>query len=161
MRLIYVGKIVNTFGIKGELKIVSSFEMAEKVFKVNNKIRINNIDFVITNVRFHKNNYLIELNNIKDINEIEYLKGYDVYFNEEDLGLSKDEYLISELIGYEVYDNDQLIGKITDYDDNPINPLVKVNDKFYIPVKGNFIIKVDKEKQLIYAKDLEGLMLWK
>jgi len=159
MRLIYVGKIVNTFGIKGELKIVSSFEMAEKVFKVNNKIRINNIDFVITNVRFHKNNYLIELNNIKDINEIEYLKGYDVYFNEEDLGLSKDEYLISELIGYEVYDNDQLIGKITDYDDNPINPLVKVNDKFYIPVKGNFIIKVDKEKQLIYAKDLEGLML--
>ena len=159
MKYIYVGKIVNTFGIKGELKIVSHFEMAKKVYKIDNILRINNINYKITNVRFHKNNYLVELNNIKDINDIEYLKDFDVYFNEEDLDLSQDEYLISELIGYDVYNNDELIGEVTDYDDSPINPLIKVNNKFYIPIKANFIIKVDKENKKIYSKDLEGLML--
>ena len=35
---IVIGKIVNTFGIKGELKIVSNFEMANRAFKKGNKI---------------------------------------------------------------------------------------------------------------------------
>ena len=158
MNNLLVGKIVNTFGLKGELKIVSSFEMKEKVYKVNNKLRINNKDYLITNIRIHKNNYLVELNNIKDINLIEYLKGYDVYFNEEDLNLLDSEYLISELINYEVYDNDELIGKVTNYELG-INPLIKVNDKFYIPVNGNYIIKVDKTNKKVIGTNLKGLIL--
>lgn len=161
MKYIYVGKIVNTFGIKGELKIVSRFEMPERVYKKGNLLRINNNDYEITNVRFHKNNYLIELNNIKDINEIEHLKGYDVLFNEDDLKLSKDEYLISELVCYKVFDDTTLIGLVTDYDDNPVNPLIKIDSKFYIPLKGDFIIKVDKVKKEIKAHNLKGLILWK
>ena len=158
MNYLLVGKIVNTFGLKGELKIVSSFEMKEKVYKVNNKLIINNKDYLITNVRIHKNNYLVELNNIKDINLIEYLKGYDVYFNEEDLNLLDNEYLISELINYEVYDNEELIGKVTNYELG-INPLIKVNDKFYIPVNGNYIIKVDKTNKKVIGTNLKGLIL--
>jgi 16S rRNA processing protein RimM len=159
MEFIYVGKIVNTFGIKGELKIVSRFEMASKVFKVNNHLRINNNDYLITGVRFHKNNYLIELNNIKDINDINHLINYDVFFRKTDLNLKAGEYLISELIGYKVFDNDTFIGIITDYDDNKINPLVKVDNKFYIPLKGEYLLKVDKENQKIFAHNLKGLML--
>ena len=36
MEKLFVGKIVNTFGIKGELKVVSKFEMASKVYQKNN-----------------------------------------------------------------------------------------------------------------------------
>ena len=159
MKFINVGKIVNTFGIKGELKIVSRFEMPKKVFKKGNTLRINNINYKITNVRFHHHNYLVEINNIKDINNVEHLIGNEVYFNEKELNLNDDEYLISELVGYRVIDNDKEIGLVTDYDDNIINPLIKVNDKFYIPIKGNFIEKVDKDKKEIYTKNVEGLML--
>lgn len=159
MKFLNVGKIVNTFGIKGELKIVSRFEMPEKVFLKGNKLRINNNTFLITNVRFHHHNYLVELNNIKDINEIEYLIGNDVFFNEDDLHLQDSEYLISELVGYKVLDNNKEVGTITDYDDNKINPLIKVNDKFYIPIKGNFIKKVNKDKKEIITEDLGELML--
>lgn len=159
MKYIYVGKIVNTFGIKGELKIVSHFEMPEKVFVKGKFLKILNNEYEITNVRYHKNNYLIELNNIKDINEVEYLKGADCLFNKDCLQLESDEYLLSELIGYNVYDEEELIGKVTDYDNNVINPLIKINNSFYIPVKGNFIIKVDKEHEIIKAQNLKGLML--
>ena len=159
MEFLNVGKIVNTFGIRGELKVVSRFEMADKVFIKGKKIYINNISYIITNVRYHHYNYLIELNNIKDINEINFLIGKDIYLNKEDLNLLENEYLISELINYKVVDHDELIGTITDYDENKINPLIKVNNKFYIPIKGDFIEKVDKEKHIVYVHNTKGLML--
>ena len=161
MELIYVGKIVNTFGIKGELKIVSRFEMAKRVFVKGNHLIINKTNYEITNVRFHKNNYLVELNNIKDINKIEYLINEEVYFAKENLNLTANEYLIEELLNYKVVSNNEEIGIVTSYDDNKINPLIKVNDRFYIPIKGNFILNVDKTNKVITVSDIRGLMLWK
>lgn len=161
MELIYVGKIVNTFGIKGELKIVSRFEMAKRVFVKGNHLIINKTNYEITNVRYHKNNYLVELNNIKDINKIEYLINEEVYFAKENLNLTANEYLIEELLNYKVVSNNEEVGVVTSYDDNKINPLIKVNDRFYIPIKGNFILNVDKTNKVITVSDIRGLMLWK
>lgn len=161
MELIYVGKIVNTFGIKGELKIVSRFEMAKRVFVKGNHLIINKTNYEITNVRYHKNNYLVELNNIKDINKIEYLINEEVYFAKENLNLTASEYLIEELLNYKVVSNNEEVGVVTSYDDNKINPLIKVNDRFYIPIKGNFILNVDKTNKVITVSDIRGLMLWK
>ena len=47
---IVIGKIVNTFGIKGELKIVSNFEMANRALKKGNRIIINNL--LLRNLNF-------------------------------------------------------------------------------------------------------------
>ena len=135
--------------------------MPDKVFVVGNNLYINRVAYKISNVRFHHHNYLVVVNNLKDINEVEYLINQDVFFNKEDLNLNDDEYIISELLDYEVRDNNNYIGKVTDYDDNSINPLIKVNDKFYIPIKANYIIKVDKINEVIYVKDVEGLIVWK
>lgn len=157
MENIYVGKIVNTFGIKGELKVVSKFEKANIVFKKDNILIINNKNYNITSVRIHKNNYLVELNNIKDINQINYLIGYDIYFNKEDLKLKENEYLISELIGYKVISNEKEYGKITNYDDNKINPLIRINN-IIIPLNG-YYEKIDKTNKIIYLKDIRGLII--
>ena len=132
--------------------------MPDRVFKVHNQIIIKDKNYEITGVRFHKNNYLVELNNIKDINDIEYLIGNEVYYAKEDLNLSDEEYLISELVNYKVISNNKEIGIITNYDDNKINPLIRVNNKFYIPLKG-FCEKIDKLNKKIYVKDVSGLML--
>ena len=157
MNLINVGKIVNTFGIKGELKIVSRFQYASKVFKVGNNIYLNGSKFNITGFRFHKNNYLIELNGIKDINDVEKYIGLDVYFGKAELNLSNDEYIISDLLNFKVIENEQEIGIITDYDDNKINPLIKVNNKFYIPLKGSFIKSIDLEKGVIITVNIKNI----
>lgn len=157
MEKIFVGKIVNTFGIKGELKVVSKFEMAGKVYQKNKILLIGGKEYRISNVRFHKNNYLIELNDIKDINLIEYLIGNDVYFDKDDLNLGSSEFLVSELINYRVINGDKIIGIITDYDDNKINPLVKVDNKYYIPLNG-YYDRIDKKNKIIYVKDVSGLI---
>ena len=159
MEYVNVGKIVNTFGIKGELKIVSRFEMADKVFKVHNKIMINNNVYEISGMRIHKNNYLVEIDNLKDINLVEHLIGNDVFFNKADLNLGDNDYLISDLVGFVVKEDDKEYGEVTDYDDNKINPVIKVNNKFYIPLKGDFIVNVDKVNKIIYGKNISSLVL--
>lgn len=159
MEYVNVGKIVNTFGIKGELKIVSRFEMADKVFKVHNKIMINNNVYEISGMRIHKNNYLVEIDNLKDINLVEHLIGNDVFFNKADLNLGDNDYLISDLVGFVVKEDDKEYGEVTDYDDNKINPVIKVNNQFYIPLKGDFIVKVDKVNKIIYGKNISSLVL--
>lgn len=157
MEYIYVGVITSLFGIKGELKVLSYFEFAEKVFIKDNYIYIDNEKHLITNVRIHKNKYLVEIDNLKDINLVDKYRGLDIYFDKKDLKLKDGEYLLEDLIDLEVINNEEVVGFVTEVINVLRNPLIKVNDKFYIPVKGDFIIKIDKNK--IICKRLEELMI--
>ena len=57
MDKIYVGTIVSTHGIKGEIRIISKLEQSlkEKVFKVGNSILINDKEYKLRSYRRHKN----------------------------------------------------------------------------------------------------------
>ena len=69
--MIYIGKTVSTFGIKGELKVISDFEKCDKAYKIGNKILINNIEHVISGIRYHKNYILLEIDDLKNIEKYE------------------------------------------------------------------------------------------
>lgn len=157
MNNIVIGKIVNTFGIKGELKIVSDFEMADRAFQKGNKIIINNKEHVITSSRFHHHNYLVEIDNIKDINNVTYLIGAKVSINREELKLEENEYLMCELKGYALYNDDKYIGDVEEVVINEVNPLVKVMGH-YIPLQKNFIKKVDVNNQKIICQNIDELI---
>ena len=151
---VFVGKIVNTFGIKGELKVISDFEYKDIVFKKDFPIYIGNeyIKESICNRRVHKNNDLILLNNYNNINEVLKYKGKNIYINREDLKLDSDDYLLNDLIGMEVYDNDILIGVVIDYENTVNNVLLKVKGSktFYIPKIDKYIKEINiKENKII------------
>ena len=154
---IVIGKIVNTFGIKGELKIVINFEMANRALKKGNKIIINNKERLITNSRFHHHNYLVEIDNIKDINEVTYLIGSKVLINKDELKLEENEYLMCELDGYDVYNGDKYVGNVEEVVINEVNPLIKVNG-YYIPLQKNFIKKVDVNNKKIICQNIDELV---
>ncbi|MDD2238976.1 MAG: ribosome maturation factor RimM [Bacilli bacterium] len=158
MEKIFIGKIVNTFGIKGMLKINSSFEMRKKAFVKNNEIIINDHNYLITESKLHKNNYLIEINNLKDINLVLNFINQDVYINRKELKLQDNEYLYNDLLNLEVYDNNHLTGLVTEVIPGK-NPLIKINNKFYIPIKSDFIIKMDFKNKKLICQNLKGLML--
>ena len=48
MEKLFVGKVVTTHGIKGEIKILSDFQFKDKVFSVGNKLIINTVNIIIT-----------------------------------------------------------------------------------------------------------------
>ncbi|MDD4187200.1 MAG: ribosome maturation factor RimM [Bacilli bacterium] len=157
MEKILIGTITGAFGLKGELKVLSDFEMPDKAFKINNQIYLNDEKYLITNVRFHKNKYLIQIDNIKDINLLKDYRNYKVYIKYSNLNLKPDEYLLKDLINLDVYNNEELIGKVTKVLNDKNNPLININNKFYIPLKSNFITNININDKKITGNNLEEL----
>lgn len=112
----------------------------------------------MTGCRFHHHNYLVKIDHINDINQITKYIGYDIYIDRNTLSLSDDEYLLDDLVGLAVCDGDEFIGKVESVNKNKVNPLIKVKG-FYIPIYGNYIVKVSLSEKKIYCKNISGLML--
>ena len=155
MKLVYIGKYVNTHGLKGEIKILSDFEYKDKVFKAGNSIYIDNNKYTINSYRVHKGYDMVTLDGISDINDIELLKGSNVYIDNDEYSF---EYVYSDLIGFSIYDNDYR-GEVIDIVKSKLYPMLKVkyNKEYMIPYIDNFIDKVDLESKKIYIKYMKGL----
>lgn len=155
IKYIFIGRIVNTHALKGEVRIISDFEFKYKIFKENTFLYIgeNKDKEVIETYRKHKQFDMVKFKGIDNINNVLKYKGSKVYINEEDLKLKDDEILISELLNMDVYNNDKLVGKITEYRSDNGNNMLRVNDKL-VPYNKDFITKIDKENKCIYFHDI-------
>ena len=159
--MIYIGKTVSTFGIKGELKVISDFEKCDKAYKIGNKILINNIEHVISGIRYHKNYILLEIDDLKNINNILKYVGFNIYIKRMDLQLEENEFLYKDLINSDVIDNDgSNLGKIIEVEQG-VNLLIKVkgSKEFYIPYVDEYIISFDLNNKKLYTKNAKDLIL--
>ena len=114
MEYLYIGKIVNTHGIKGEVRILSKFKYKSKVLTKYFKIYVgpNKIEETINTYRPHKQFDMITIEGITNINDILKYKGKNVYIKRSDLVLGENEYLDEDLIGLDVIMNDKTYGKV-------------------------------------------------
>ena len=160
MDLVYVGKIVGTHGIKGELRIKSDFERKEMVFKVGNKIIIDKSEHIIKSYRFHKVFDMITIDEFNNINDVLCFVGKNVYVSRDSLNLKEEDYILSDLIGLDVVFNDTVYGIVKDYM-NDKNPLLQIEyeKNYYIPINSNYIKKVDLNNNRIIVDDIEGLII--
>ena len=163
MKYLYVGKIVNTHGIKGELRIRSNFEKKDLVFKPGMTLYIGEgyVKEKIVTYRPHKEFDMVTFEGYNNINQVlNYLK-LNVYVNKDDLSLKKDEYILEELIGLDVVENGEKLGKVYDIVYNSSNILlgIEAEKNFYIPNNPNFIKKVDLERKEIIVENTKGLIL--
>ena len=163
MKYVYLGKITNTHGIKGEIRILSNFDRKSKVFIPGMKLYIGEKkeEEIISSYRYHKIYDMVMLEGYNDINEILKYKGKKVYINRDDLDLKEDDYLLSDLVGLDIIYNDKSLGKVKEIVYNNSNVLLMIDGEktFYIPVKGDFIKKVNLEKNEIIVEHVEGLII--
>lgn len=159
--LIIIGKTVSTFGIKGELKVISDFEYKTKAYQINKQILINNVWHTITGVRYHKNYVLLAIDNLSNINDILQYVGFNIYMSKQDLHLLANEYLYSDLIGASVIDEGDEIGKVIDVIKTNTHPLLKVSGTkiFYIPLIPKYVSKFLPEAKNIFTKNGKDLIL--
>jgi len=161
MKYIFIGRIVNTHALKGEVRIVSDFEFKDRIFKENTLLYIgeNKDKEIIETYRKHKQFDMVKFKGIDYINDVLKYKGSKVYIDESILNLKDDEILISELINMDVYNDNKYVGRITEYRSDNGNNMLRVNNKL-IPYNKDFITKIDKENKSIYFHDI-GVFLWK
>ncbi len=162
MKYVLIGKIVNTHGLKGEVRILSSFKYKDRVFKPDMNIYIGkdkNCE-VINSYRHHKIFEMIMMNGYNNINEILKYKGEYVFVNKEDIELHDNEYLDEDIIGLDVYVDNECLGKIKRIDSHGINQIlvIKNDEKGYlVPYNFDIILGIDLEKKEMHIKNIVGL----
>ena len=152
--MLYLGKLVNTHGIKGEVRIISDFKYKEEVFKKDNHLYIGNDKLKIKTYRPHKNYDMVTFEGIDDINDVLKYKGKNVYIKKEDFNFQG--ILNEDLIGKAVYSEDKLLGNIKEIIKNVNQELIILDNGIMIPYVKEFIKDISKDK--IEINMIKGLV---
>ena len=154
-KMIYLGKYVNTHGIKGEIRIKSNFKYKDKAFKPGNIIKIANQEFTITSYRVHKEYDMLTLKDINNINQIIDLKGENVYIDKKYLNLNDDEYLDEDLLNLDLYMGNNYLGKVEKVEYLTKNKKLLIVSKRYIPFE--LVKEIDFLNKKIIIEEVSGL----
>lgn len=162
-----LGQIVNTFGVKGVLKVkpftddVNRFEELKKVY-ICKKEKLEEVE--IEEVKYHKDMVLLKVKGIDDMNEAEKVKGLYLKIDRKNAKkLPKDTYFIADLLGLEVYsDTGELLGKVDDIFRTGANDVYVVKNEngkqLLLPGIPDVIKEIDLEKEKIIVHLLKGLI---
>ena len=162
---IEIGKVVNTFGIKGELKIVSESDFVDYRYAVGKtiylKLRNTIKDVRVSSYRVHKGNILITIDKIYDINEVEKYIGADVLADKLDVPPLEDgEFYIDDVVGLDAYDETgEKIGKVVDVILIPANDLIEIEllngKKELIPYVDEYILEITEDKIVVRLLEVD------
>ena len=154
--MIYIGRLVNTHGIKGEVKILSDFKYKDVIFNNGSIFYINGDRYRVVSYRKHKNFDMVMFEGIHNINDVIPLKGSDIYIDRDDYVF--EGYLNEDLYGKMVYDGDRYIGVLESIEKTLASEiLVVVNGekKYLIPFVDEFVKKIDDD---IHLKLIKGFI---
>lgn len=162
-----VGQIVNTFGIKGFVKVypytddITRFDDLKKVY-IKNKHQ--NKELEIQEVKYHKNMVLIKFKGIDNPEDAENLRNMYILIDRKDSKpLEEDTYFIVDLLGLEVYtDEGKLLGKLDDIFNTGSNDIYVVKDELgkqiLLPAIKDVIKEINMEDKKIIVHLLNGLV---
>ena len=166
MEYVTIGKILNTFGIKGELKVDVYTDFLKDRFKKGSTVYVgdNYLPFVVESYREHKGFLLLQFKDNNDINLVEKYKGLYLYKSKDDIKPLKDgEYYFSDLKNLDVYVNDKIVGKVINVEQGLRNNNLRVlknedNKEYLIPYLPVFIKEVNLKENRISINWIEGLI---
>lgn len=159
MEYVCIGKLVNTHGIKGEVKLLSNFEYKNKVFVVGMNFYIGEDKEKVTvnSYRHHKVFDMVTFKEYNYINDVLKFKNKLVYVLKPDLALDNNSILDRDYIGMNAYYEGVLVGKVNDIINNNGYKLMLIGTK-YVPFNKEFISSVSVTKKELILKNVEGLL---
>ncbi len=176
-----VGTIINTHGVRGEVKVspstsdASRFEYLLRFFVDMSPAGAGRGDavaptkntplkeFFVEGTRYHKNHVLLKLRGVDDMSGAEALKGREMWIpREEARELEEDEWFICDLLGMEVREDGVLLGKLVDVLQTGSNDVYVTRDdkgrEILIPALKDVILTVDLEGGVMTVKLPDGLL---
>ena len=162
-----IGQIVNTFGIKGMVKVkpftddIRRFDELKAVYVEKNG---NQTEFEIEEVKYHKDMVLIKFKGIDKVEQAEMLRNSYLTVSRDSVEkLEEGRYYIVDLLGLEVYTDEQiLLGTLEDIFNTGSNDIYVVKDKqgkqILLPAIQDVIKQIDIENKKIIVHLLPGLI---
>lgn len=154
------GKIVNTHGIAGELKVQSYCDGG--FFKRIKAVSTENAAYKVESSREHAGFVLLRLEGINDMTSAEKLKGQVIFAEKSDIKMPENRVFYSDLYGFEIYDErfSEKTGILKSAQESAGRILLEIETEkglMLLPDIPAFVIKKDLEKKTIYIRTIEGL----
>lgn len=156
---ITVADIINTHGIRGNLKI-KSYSDNKKRFDKGSLLFLDGEEVEIESSFRHKDSIIIKLKNYDNINQVEKFIGHELTIDEKSLeDLEDGEYYLFDLIGLEVYEGGKKLGSIVDVITgvypNDVYVINKEGKEVYFPALNATIENIDLENKIIEVKNFK------
>jgi 16S rRNA processing protein RimM len=155
-----VGKILNTHGVRGELKVQPWLD-APQLFQQLKTLIVNGQTYTIRSVRLQEPNVLVTLEGIGSIDDALPLKGRVATASRADIPLEEGRHFVADLIGLEAknVETGELFGTITDITEYPAHDVYVVEGEktYLIPDVPAFVKEINEEAGYIAFALLEGM----
>lgn len=159
-----VGKILNTHGIKGEVKAEFLCDTAEDFFGIEKVfLDVNEKPCEISYMRMHKNYILIKFAGVNTRDEAEMLKGKYIYALKSDIPIKKDHYFIEDLKSCQIldFDSGKKYGILKDVWNSGASDIYTVigedRREYYLPIIPGTIKEIDIKNGRISVCPLKGV----
>lgn len=162
MDLLEVGKIVNTHGLRGEVKVVSWTDTPD-VFEDLEYVYCGEQKLTVQNVKYQKNNLIVKFKEIPSIDDAEKYKNKVLTAERSMLGeLPDGVYYIADLIGLDVYDDEgNHVGVLADVFNTGSNDIYEVKrdgkKPLLLPVIDEVVLDISLDDKKITVHIMEGL----
>lgn len=159
-RFIEAGQVVNTHGIRGEVKIQPWSDTPDFLCGFQT-IYLNGQPYELLAARVHKSCLIAQLKGVADVNAAMLLKGKTVSVARDDVHLPEGRHFLVDLIGLEVREAEtgEVLGSLTEVLTPPANQVYVVRGKreYLIPAVEEFIIETNVEGGYMRVRLLEGM----
>ncbi len=166
-QLFRVGKIVNTQGLRGELRIIPTTDFTDRFQSgyqfIATTARGEQVEVTLQHARSHKTFLLLQFRGYTSINEVEKWKGGELFVTEDNLAPLEDgEYYFHQLLGLNVLTEDrQPVGVISDILQTGANDVYVIKrdlqKDLLLPAIDECIIETDLKNKQMIVRILPGL----
>lgn len=153
------GQIVNTHGIRGEVKIVPWADSAEFLCQFST-LYVDGLPVKVQNARVHKGSVIAQLEGVSDVNAAMLMKNKVVYIRREDAKLPEGAFFLADIMGLDVVDESgNKLGILKDV----LSPsrqqvyVVEGEREILIPAVPEFILETNVEAGYIKVRLIEGM----
>ena len=162
---IRVGVAVSTHGLKGEIKVFPTTDDAQRFLDLNDVyVGESHEKLRVEGARFFKNMVIVKFSGIDRIEDVERLKGSDIFVSREDaVPLEEGEYYYADLIGMKVYLFDgAYFGTLKDILETGANDVYVINSEHHgevlVPAIKDCIKEINIEEDIMIIDLLPGLL---
>ena len=159
-RFLEAGQIVNTHGIRGEVKIVPWADSAEFLTRFK-KLYIDGSPVDVKKSYVHKGSLIASFDGVENVDSAVILKNKTVCINRDDANLDENKFFIQDIIGASVIDDDtgETVGKVKDIIGMPAHNLYVLDcgSEVLIPDVPDFIKQVDPDEYFVKIHFIEGM----
>ena len=171
MEYLSLGKIIDSFGLDGTLKVYSTTDNGKLRYKKGAVVFLYNerddshIEKKVISYRSSGNIDYVKLEGIDNPEGAKLLKGFEIHTIKDMNDLKVGYYFYSDLMECNVIDQDNnVLGVVSKIEEFPAQLTLRVKRKngkdFFVPFVKAFIKSVNVDKKEIHINLIEG-MLWK